>query len=60
MDERPYRPHVTLARKVRAAYEEVEFEPISWDVREFGLVESTSTVEGVKYQVKLRWPLKIM
>ena len=60
MDERPYRPHVTLARKVRAAYEEVEFTPIGWDLSEFCLVESTSTAGGVKYEVKLRWPLKIM
>ena len=60
MDERPYRPHLTLARKVKSDYKRVDFEPISMNFREFCLIESISQEQGVRYEVKLRWPLKIM
>ncbi len=60
MEERPYRPHLTLARKVKSDYDRVDFEPISWNIKEFCLIESISQKQGVRYEVKLRWPLKIM
>ncbi|NKB37993.1 MAG: RNA 2',3'-cyclic phosphodiesterase [Gammaproteobacteria bacterium] len=60
LPERPYRPHLTLARKVKSDYEAVDFEPILWNIREFCLIESISQEQGVRYEVKLRWPLKIM
>ena len=56
VDSRPYRPHVTLARKLKAM-PRVEFEPIRWEVREFCLVESRTLPEGPEYRIIRRWPL---
>ena len=60
MQDRPYRPHVTLARKVSRAMPEHPVTPISWKAEEFRLVESISTENGVKYESRARWPLKIV
>ena len=60
MEERPYRPHLTLARKVTAPLPEISPQPISWNIKEFCLLESVTAGSGVKYQVKVSWPLKIM
>jgi 2'-5' RNA ligase len=50
IDERAFRPHITLARKVKQTYE-VEFEPIAWHADDFCLVESCSLESGVEYRV---------
>ncbi len=55
VDERPFKPHITLARKVKQA-EAVEIEPIVWQTQAFCLVESCSTVTGVEYRVLKSWP----
>lgn len=60
LDERPYRPHMTLARKVTQALPDFAPRPVHWQPREFHLVESQSTEQGVKYTSRARWPLKIM
>jgi RNA 2',3'-cyclic 3'-phosphodiesterase len=60
LDERPYRPHLTLVRKLAQPLAGCHVQPIFWNIKEFCLVESNSTEEGVKYQVKESWPLKIM
>lgn len=60
MEERAYRPHMTLARKVTQALPEMKPGPIHWDVRAFSLMESRSTKQGVKYESRASWPLKIM
>ncbi len=60
MQDRPYRPHVTLARKVSRAMPEHPVTPIRWKADEFRLVESISTENGVKYESRARWPMKIM
>jgi RNA 2',3'-cyclic 3'-phosphodiesterase len=60
LDERPYRPHLTLVRKLAQPLADCHVQPIFWNIKEFCLVESNSTEEGVKYQVKESWPLKIM
>ena len=44
-----YKPHVTLARK-SAAVEKRLIVPVKWHVKEFVLVESIDTPEGVHYQ----------
>lgn len=54
VDERPFKPHVTLARKAKASAV-VEFEPIVWHADAFCLVESCSTAKGVEYRVIKRW-----
>ena len=56
-EERPYQPHITLARKaVRPV--EVEVQPIAWRAQSFCLVESCSTPDGVHYQVLQSWDLR--
>ena len=50
-ETRPYNPHVTVARKIGRLPEFASFEPIRWSVREFTLINSRSTSEGVKYEV---------
>lgn len=53
-DERPFRPHVTLFRKVRRRPRFPEIEPLKWPVREFALIES---VPGQPYRVLQAWPM---
>jgi len=54
IDERPYRPHITLARKAKCAVSIVPA-PIIWRADNFCLVESCSTAEGVEYRLINRW-----
>ncbi|MGY6277655.1 RNA 2',3'-cyclic phosphodiesterase [Methylomonas sp. MgM2] len=58
IDQRPYKPHVTLLRKA-SALPEIEIKPISWRADGFCLVESCSTPKGVEYRVIARWPCAI-
>ncbi len=54
-----YRPHVTLARKLRSIPPGVAAaEPIRWSVRDFALVESVDRPGGVAYRVIERYPLE--
>lgn len=57
VEERPYRAHVTLARKANQL-EKLSFRPVEWQATEFVLVESISTDNGVVYQVLAKWPLQ--
>lgn len=54
LDQRPYRPHVTLVRKAKNL-PPATVEPIVWRAQGFCLLESVSTPLGVKYQVLERW-----
>ena len=56
IDERTYKPHVTLIRKAKQSVQ-MEFEPISWHSDAFCLVESSSAPGGVVYRVIQQWPL---
>jgi len=56
LHDRPYCAHVTLMRKVKQAYP-LSFMPITWAAKDFVLVESISTPNGVVYEVLERWPL---
>lgn len=53
-EDRPYRPHITLARKARATIN-TEVPLIEWQAQSFCLVESISTPNGVHYQVLQQW-----
>lgn len=55
-ETRAYRPHVTLARKVRDALEAPSMRPLTWTVCEFALVESRPG-DAPRYQLLARWPL---
>jgi 2'-5' RNA ligase len=55
-DERSYRPHVTLARKVRKSIDTGVLEKtIEWPVRGFSLIESRSSESGVQYEPLKTW-----
>lgn len=51
---RPYKPHITLARKAQKLID-CEVQPIAWQVNSFCLIESCSTPNGVVYQMLQRW-----
>jgi 2'-5' RNA ligase len=55
-DSRPYRPHITLARKVRARSQWQALEPLAWAVDELALVESRPG-DAPRYHPIARWPL---
>lgn len=58
VDRRPWRPHVTLKRRIdgraKAALAPGP-DPIDWPVRDFALIES---IPGRPYQVLRTWPLE--
>lgn len=55
LDERPYLPHVTLARGVKDKVD-IAFDPVVWAANSFCLVQSCSTESGVEYRVLKCWP----
>ncbi len=56
-DQRPYAPHVTLARKARPVDVRDPGVGLHWQVRDFVLVASRSGAEPPRYEVLRRWPL---
>ena len=45
-DVRPYRPHVTMARRAGTATVPLQGPPIMWDVSGYRLMESTTGTDG--------------
>jgi 2'-5' RNA ligase len=56
LDQRPFRAHITLARKAQQR-PDFDFEPIRLKAYDFALVQSVSTENGVRYHVLASWPL---
>ncbi len=56
VDSRPFRPHVTLARKVRAPPALGPAAGVGWPLRELALVESLTHPQGSRYTPLARWP----
>jgi 2'-5' RNA ligase len=56
-EDRPYAPHVTLVRNAARALASGTFPPCIWRAREFALVESVPVAGGVRYDIRVRWPL---
>jgi 2'-5' RNA ligase len=54
-DQRPYHPHVTLARKVRSAADMPVQPPLCWPASGFALVRSTSDPAGSRYEPVHWW-----
>lgn len=50
-DPKPWRPHVTIARKVSKSRADEPIQPIRWQVRNVVLVESETRPEGARYTV---------
>jgi 2'-5' RNA ligase len=57
-ESRPFRAHLTLARKVVYPVSPVAFEPLHWPVADFALVESVTDRSGSVYTPLARWPLQ--
>ena len=57
VDERPYQPHLTLARKAKRKPKLPVPEPIHWNIKDFSLVVSESEEGGSMYRVLKNWPL---
>jgi 2'-5' RNA ligase len=56
-DERPLRPHVTLARNVSQNIVLPEIRATAWDCRAFSLARSDPSRDGTAYTVLRTWPL---
>lgn len=56
-ERRPFRAHLTLARKVVRPVAVPPFEPLCWPAREFALVESLTDRAGSHYVPLAQWPL---
>lgn len=62
-ESRPWRPHLTLARQLRApppdglALETADGRPLAVEFAGFALVESASAPHGVRYRPIAEWPL---
>ena len=55
--DKPFTPHITLARDTRARRRREPFEALPWSVDDFVLVQSNMTRTGSQYEVTGRWPL---
>jgi len=55
-ERRPYRPHVTLARKVTQVVPGTLDRPIAWPVDSFALIASRTGGEPPRYRVLKKWP----
>ncbi len=58
LDAKPFYPHVSLLRNVRKAKPEWTQASVAWPVREFVLVESKPGVDGSRYEIVARFPLR--
>lgn len=58
VDRRPFRAHVTLARKVSRGQRPAGIDPIPWHVDRYTLVASETRPEGPRYSVVREWPLQ--
>jgi len=56
-EARPYRPHVTVARKIGSVAGEAGFAPVDWRVTEFALIEVRAIDNGVQYRAVETYPL---
>lgn len=56
-DARPYRPHLSIARKLRRRVPRRALPPIHWQINSFCLVESQPGAAGSEYRVEQSWPL---
>lgn len=57
-DMRPFKAHVTLARKARHPPDMEHIPPLVWQANEFCLVTSVLGEQGSDYRVVGRWPLR--
>lgn len=58
-DPKPYRAHITIARKVLKPHELGPVHPLVWLVDAIALVQSVTAPEGSRYTVLEQWPLRL-
>ena len=56
-DEKPFHPHLTIARKCRGPFEHGAIGPFVWDIDAVALVASDTRAEGARYTIVATWPL---
>jgi 2'-5' RNA ligase len=56
-EDRPWRPHLTLARHCRRALPRADAPPLQWHIDAFALFESVTHASGPRYDALARWPL---
>jgi RNA 2',3'-cyclic 3'-phosphodiesterase len=57
-ERRPFRPHLTLARKVRLPPPPESVEPQCWAAHEYSLVESITGPDGSRYERLSTWTMR--
>jgi 2'-5' RNA ligase len=57
LGDRPYQPHITLARKSTRATHVEKFQPVVWKVTSFSLIKSVTWASGPEYQPVESWSL---
>lgn len=55
-EQRPFMPHMTLARKVHCHTSSPGIEPWAWEAREFCLARSSTRSDGARYEILRSWP----
>ena len=58
LDNRPFRPHVTLVRDAQCAPPKEPMAAIEWRIADFALIESLPLSGGVSYRTLRSWPLR--
>jgi 2'-5' RNA ligase len=58
LDDRPYRPHITLARDLPRGHRPQKINPLRQQMNDFVLVESVRDAGGSHYAILERWPLQ--
>lgn len=56
-EKREFKAHVTVLRDLRGRIAAQQFEPITWKINRFCLMESLPADAGSKYQIVQSWPL---
>ena len=56
-ERRPFRPHITLARRAVRPADRVLRAPVVWPVQQYSLIESITSQRRSTYQVLASWPL---
>ena len=56
-DQRGFVPHVTVLRKIEQVMRRGIQPPLEWRGRDFALVSSEKTEEGIRYRTLASWPL---
>ena len=58
VDQRSFKPHMTLMRKAYAKPKPIRFDPLQWPVDHFCLVRSTLNKAGAHYEIIQQWSLQ--